>query len=49
MSYVAEKAGGAGYDGTGRVLKLNPEKVHQRVPFFTGSVEEVAYLESFMK
>ena len=27
----------------------NPEKVHQRVPFFTGSVEEVAYLESFMK
>ncbi|CAL6304500.1 unnamed protein product [Bathycoccus prasinos] len=49
MSFLAEQAGGAGSDGTGRVLKINPEKVHQRVPFFTGSVEEVAYLESFMK
>jgi len=49
MSFLAEQAGGAGSDGTGRVLKINPEKVHQRVPFFTGSSEEVAYLESFMK
>lgn len=49
MSFLAEQAGGAGSNGTGRVLKIDPEQVHQRVPFFTGSADEVAYLESFMK
>ena len=49
MSFLAEQAGGAGSTGVGRVLKVMPEKVHQRVPFFTGSSDEVSYLESFMK
>ena len=48
MSFIAEQAGGAGSDGKGRVLDIMPTKVHQRVPFFTGSVGEVEYLESFM-
>jgi len=48
MSFIAEQAGGAGSDGKGRILDIMPDKVHQRVPFFTGSVGEVEYLESFM-
>lgn len=48
MSFIAEQAGGAGSDGKGRILDIMPQKVHQRVPFFTGSVNEVKYLESFM-
>ena len=49
MSFIAEQAGGKGSDGKMRVLDINPEKVHQRVPLFVGSTKEVEYLESFMK
>ena len=48
MSFIAEQAGGMGSTGKARVLDFIPEKVHQRVPFFTGSKKEVQYLESFM-
>jgi fructose-1,6-bisphosphatase I len=48
MSFIAEQAGGMGSDGKGRILDIMPTKVHQRVPFFTGSTGEVKYLESFM-
>ncbi len=49
MSFIAEQAGGLGSTGTERVLDVNPEKVHQRVPLFIGSKKEVEYLESFTK
>lgn len=49
MSFLAEQAGGSGSTGTERVLDIVPEKVHQRVPFFTGSKKEVEYLESMIK
>ncbi|KAG2445962.1 hypothetical protein HXX76_000565 [Chlamydomonas incerta] len=49
MSFIAEQAGGAGSTGTERVLDVDPEKVHQRVPLFIGSKKEVEYLESFTK
>ena len=48
MSFIAEQAGGMGSTGKERVLDVVPEKVHQRVPFLTGSKKEVQYLESFM-
>eukprot|EP00227_Mantoniella_beaufortii_P011058 CAMPEP_0197586162 /NCGR_PEP_ID=MMETSP1326-20131121/8229_1 /TAXON_ID=1155430 /ORGANISM="Genus nov. species nov., Strain RCC2288" /LENGTH=402 /DNA_ID=CAMNT_0043150755 /DNA_START=96 /DNA_END=1304 /DNA_ORIENTATION=- len=48
MSFIAEQAGGAGSSGRGRILDIEPDKVHQRVPFFTGSANEVKYLESFL-
>ena len=48
MSMIAEQAGGKGSTGTERVLDIVPDKVHQRVPFFVGSKNEVDYLESFM-
>jgi len=49
MSFIAEQAGGMGSTGRGRVLDIQPDEVHQRVPFYTGSREEVQYLESFLR
>jgi fructose-1,6-bisphosphatase I len=49
MSFLAEQAGGMGTDGKQRVLDIQPDKVHQRVPLFVGSKSEVEYLKSFMK
>ncbi|GBG84492.1 hypothetical protein CBR_g38775 [Chara braunii] len=49
MSYLAEQAGGRGSDGYTRVLDIIPEQVHQRIPLFVGSAEEVEKLESYLK
>ena len=49
MSFLAEQAGGKGMDGKGRVLDIVPDKVHQRVPLFVGSKNEVDYLMSCLK
>ncbi|CAG9460919.1 unnamed protein product [Pedinophyceae sp. YPF-701] len=49
MSFIAEQAGGVGSTGKVRVLDIEPEAVHQRVPLFVGSKKEVEYLESFTK
>ena len=38
-----------GSTGQMRVLDVDPDKVHQRVPLFVGSKKEVEYLESFTK
>lgn len=47
MAFIAEQAGGAGTTGSQRMLDVEPDHYHQRTPFFVGSAEEVAYLESF--
>ena len=49
MSFIMEQAGGKGSTGAGRVLDVMPDKVHQRVPLFIGSPDEVDYVESFLK
>ena len=41
MAYLVEQAGGAATDGKGRILDIQPEKLHQRVPVFLGSKDEV--------
>ncbi|KAH7433225.1 hypothetical protein KP509_07G060400 [Ceratopteris richardii] len=48
MSFLAEQAGGKGSDGHRRVLDIHPEEVHQRVPLFIGSTEEVEKLEKYL-
>ncbi|CAN6471491.1 unnamed protein product [Victoria cruziana] len=48
MSYLVEQAGGKGSDGNRRILDIKPEEIHQRVPLFIGSVEEVEKLEKFL-
>jgi fructose-1,6-bisphosphatase I len=45
LSMVAEQAGGAASTGHGRVLDFVPDGIHQRVPVYIGSTEEVALAE----
>lgn len=48
MSFLAEQAGGKGSDGYSRILDIVPDKVHQRVPLFVGSVDEVDKVERYL-
>ncbi|HJT97459.1 MAG TPA: class 1 fructose-bisphosphatase [Rhodanobacteraceae bacterium] len=41
MAFIVEQAGGAATDGHRRILDIVPEKLHQRVPVFLGSKNEV--------
>jgi fructose-1,6-bisphosphatase I len=41
MAMIVEQAGGAATDGKQRILDIVPHKLHQRVPVFLGSKEEV--------
>ena len=41
MAFLVEQAGGAATDGNQRILDIQPKKLHQRVPVFLGSKEEV--------
>lgn len=44
-----EQAGGAGSTGTGRILDVKPTKIHERVPTFLGSIENVFELDQFFQ
>lgn len=37
MAFIAEQAGGIATDGKMRILDIEPENIHQRTPFYTGS------------
>ncbi|KAB1997348.1 hypothetical protein ES319_D12G018700v1 [Gossypium barbadense] len=47
LSYLAEQAGGKGSDGKSRILSIQPVKLHQRLPLFLGSLEDIDELESY--
>ncbi len=47
MSFIIEQAGGASSTGRERILSLQPESIHQRVPVILGSKHEVERLESY--
>lgn len=49
MAFIAEQAGGKGTDGFKRILEIEPTELHQRVPFFCGSLEMVEKAEEFMR
>lgn len=49
MAYVIEQAGGAASDGTQRISDIQPESLHDRVPLFIGSPEDVAEAEGFLR
>jgi fructose-1,6-bisphosphatase I len=48
MAFLAEQAGGKATDGYRRIMEINPEELHQRVPFFCGSKNMVEKAEEFM-
>lgn len=47
MAFLVEQAGGAATDGAGRILDIAPQKLHQRVPVFLGSKDEVARVTQY--
>jgi len=50
IAFLAEQAGGAATNGMGqRIMEIQPESIHQRVPFFVGSTEMMKTVEEFMK
>lgn len=50
MAFIIEQAGGKATDGRGnRILDMQPESLHQRVPFYVGSRNMVNNAEEFMK
>ncbi|MCQ4279500.1 class 1 fructose-bisphosphatase [Pseudomonas stutzeri] len=49
MSFIIEQAGGAATTGTQRILDVQPESLHQRVPVFLGSREEVERVTAYHK
>ncbi|MDT0677856.1 class 1 fructose-bisphosphatase [Autumnicola musiva] len=49
MAFLTEQAGGKASDGFRRILELQPEELHERVPFFCGNKEMVEKAEDFLK
>ena len=49
MAFIVEQAGGRATDGVNRIMDLTPESLHQRVPCFMGSEEDVLEVESFLR
>ncbi len=49
LAFLAEQAGGMAISNNGRILDIQPEELHQRVPFFIGSSKMIKELESFLK
>ena len=46
MSLLIERAGGAATDAVNRILDIEPNDIHQRVPVVLGSKNEVAYIKN---
>ncbi len=49
MAFIAEQAGGKASDGYRRILDITPTELHQRVPFFVGSLNMVRKAEAYMQ
>jgi fructose-1,6-bisphosphatase I len=49
MAFIIEQAGGKASDGKTRMLDIKPESLHQRVPIFAGSEDDVTVAEEFVQ
>ena len=49
MAFIIEQAGGVASDGINRIMDLEPQELHQRVPFFVGSKNMVKKVEQFLE
>lgn len=49
MAMLIEQAGGAASTGRGRIMDIEPEQLHQRVPVVLGSRDEVAVVEEYYR
>ncbi len=49
LAFVVEQAGGAATTGSERILDVQPQYLHQRVPVFIGSSADVSLAEEFVQ
>jgi len=47
MAMIVEQAGGMAIDGKQRILDIEPSELHQRVPLFVGSKNDVETIQRF--
>jgi fructose-1,6-bisphosphatase I len=47
MAFIVEQAGGAATTGRERIMELQPQAIHQRVPVVLGSKNEVAVITGY--
>lgn len=47
FAFIIEKAGGKATDGKRRILDIEPKSLHERTPFFVGSMAMMEELESY--
>ena len=48
IAFIAEQAGGRASNGFERILDIQPESIHQRMPFYVGSAQMVQKLEELL-
>lgn len=48
MGFIIEQAGGVAYDGSGRVMEVTPDSIHQTAPAYLGSRKNVDLLMKFL-
>jgi fructose-1,6-bisphosphatase I len=48
IAYITEQAGGKATDGFKRILDIKPLEIHERSPFYCGSLKMVEKLESIL-
>jgi fructose-1,6-bisphosphatase I len=49
IAFIVEQAGGKAINGFRRTLEIQPETLHQRTPFYAGSVKMVEQAEEFLR
>ena len=49
ISFICEQAGGLAIDGEENILDIQPEALHQRVPFYCGSEKMINQVQTFIK
>lgn len=47
MAFIIEQAGGMATDGRGRIMDVAPDQLHQRIPVFLGSRQEVEIVTGY--
>jgi fructose-1,6-bisphosphatase I len=49
MAFIAEQAGGIAHDGLKNILDIIPASLHQRIPFYIGSKQDMEVLDNFLR
>lgn len=49
LAFIAEQSGGLGTTGFERIMDIQPQQLHQRVPYFVGSKDMVEHIMQLME